>query len=802
MRILLFLLFTTAVTFGWGQVSLTTIGSPYTQDFNTLVNTGTSSVLPTGWSLNEVGGNATYAAGNGSDNTGNTYSFGATGTAERALGGLLSGSVTPSFGASFTNNTGSIITSIDLAYIGEQWRIGATGRVDRIDFQYSENATSLITGTWTDVNTLDFTAPTTTGTLGALNGNLAANRTAISSSITGLSIAIGATFWIRWTDLNASGSDDGLSVDDFSLTPFTTGSNTITTTTVATSPFVVTCNTAATGSVDFTSTGTFNPANVYTAQLSDELGDFTIPTNIGTLASTALNGTIPFSIPAGTFAGSLYRIRVISNDPLTIGTDNGIDLTITNNCIITTGTVSSSSFSVSCAAGTNGTIDFTSSSTMLGGNVYSAQLSDAAGSFIASTTIGTLSSTADNGTISFTIPATTTTGSNYLIRVIASNPSTTGNSSVPLTITLTDGPCAQVPPHLTSVIINSCDPTCDEGYNEIVFGTSGDYSFDVNTTNFDFLYGSTNPGTNYTDVLVNNTTGINQLNTAAGCPGLFIDAVGTTIPPNSSWVLVYRDICEEALTWSGLCGSGPIYVIFQNDANWSTTGNFANNPSAASPIRYFRTAITTTSGSTFTINYTTDGNQYPDNDGVYATFDANGGAATSYGDNNCILDPVLLPSDLVNFKGQIINSQSLLTWETSSEQNNDYFTISHSTTGYNFEAIGQVQGAGNATTLNNYNLTHDRPSSGINYYKLTSTDFDGTTYVKGIVSLLFNSNGCYFDAQTSEIKFNERSDYRIFSMDGKLLGEVMNESRLLFNQQGIVLIQDLRTGLTERLFVP
>jgi hypothetical protein len=341
---------------------------------------------------------------------------------------------------------------------------------------------------------------------------------------------------------------------------------------------------------------------------------------------------------------------------------------------------------------------------------------------------------------------------------------------------------------------------CSEGDNELVFGTSGDYSFNVNTTNFDFSYGGTFPGTNYTDVLVNNTTRINELNTAAGCGSLFIDANGGNVPANANWMLASTNICDEALTWSGLCGLAPIYVIFQNDSDWNSLGNFANNPSAPG-TRFYRTSITTTLGTNFTIDYTTNGS-YPDSDGVFASFDADGGAAISYGDDNCILQPVLLPTGLLSYNGKLINGQSLLTWQTNSEQNNDYFTVAHSTTGYDFEVIGQVQGAGNSSTLNDYNLIHLRPAQGINYYKLTSTDFDGTTYTKGIVSLLFNSNGCYFDAQTSEIKFNERSDYRIFSMDGKLLGEVMNESSLLFNQQGIVLIQDLRTGLTERLFVP
>jgi uncharacterized repeat protein (TIGR01451 family) len=210
-------------------VSLTTLGSAATQSFNTLSNTAgstTNNLTITGWFLTESGGgtrdNEQYAVDTGGSNTGDTYSYGAAGNTDRALGGLQSGTLIPTFGACFTNNTGGTITSLDLAYTGEQWRIGntAAARDDRIDFQYSTNATSLTTGTWTDVNALDFTNPIkTAGVAGALDGNNAANRTAISNTISSLSIANGATFWIRWNDLNASGADDGLAVDDFSLTP-------------------------------------------------------------------------------------------------------------------------------------------------------------------------------------------------------------------------------------------------------------------------------------------------------------------------------------------------------------------------------------------------------------------------------------------------------------------------------------------------------------------------------------------------------------------------------------------------------
>ncbi|MBW8874591.1 MAG: ExeM/NucH family extracellular endonuclease [Acidobacteria bacterium] len=206
-------------------VSLTTLGSASTQNFDTLSNTAgstTNSLTIPGWFLTESGGgardNEQYAVDTGGSTTGDMYSYGAAGSTERALGQLRSGTLIPLFGACFTNNTGSTITSLAVAYTGEEWRLGTAARTDQMNFEYSLNATDLVTGTWTGVAALNFVTPDT-ATTGAKNGNAAADRTALSSTITSLSIANGATFWIRWNDTDATGADDGLAVDDFSITP-------------------------------------------------------------------------------------------------------------------------------------------------------------------------------------------------------------------------------------------------------------------------------------------------------------------------------------------------------------------------------------------------------------------------------------------------------------------------------------------------------------------------------------------------------------------------------------------------------
>ncbi|MDK2771667.1 MAG: choice-of-anchor D domain-containing protein [Flavobacterium sp.] len=193
----------------WGQVSLTGLGVPntYTQNFNT-----STATVPAGWFFYETGSNANtaFSTGTGTGIGGDTYFLG--NANEWAFGGLLSGSLNPTVGAAFTNNTGTTITEFVISYLGETWRVGTASRSDRLDFQYSDNATSLSTGTWVDYDALDYANPGQATGSGSLQ-----HSSNISSTITGLNIAPGATFWIRWNDFNASGSDDAMAADNFSI---------------------------------------------------------------------------------------------------------------------------------------------------------------------------------------------------------------------------------------------------------------------------------------------------------------------------------------------------------------------------------------------------------------------------------------------------------------------------------------------------------------------------------------------------------------------------------------------------------
>lgn len=107
-------------------------------------------------------------------------------------------------------------------------------------------------------------------------------------------------------------------------TSTTASGNTITTSAVAAPP----CNgTANPVTVNYAIAGTYNPGNVFTVELSDQLGGFSAPLNIGSVVSTSA-GSINASIPFDLVQGSSYKIRVVSNDPP--ATSNAVS--VASNC--------------------------------------------------------------------------------------------------------------------------------------------------------------------------------------------------------------------------------------------------------------------------------------------------------------------------------------------------------------------------------------------------------------------------------------------------------------------------------------
>ncbi|MFT5859922.1 MAG: hypothetical protein ACI865_002028 [Flavobacteriaceae bacterium] len=109
---------------------------------------------------------------------------------------------------------------------------------------------------------------------------------------------------------------------------------------------------------------------------------------------------------------------------------------------------------------------------------------------------------------------------------------------------------------------------------------------------------------------------------------------------------------------------------------------------------------------------------------------------TAYNEPLCTI-PVL-PIELLSFTASVQNTDVELNWITASENNNDYFTIERSTDALNFTSISTLSGAGNSAEMISYSTVDDRPFTGVSYYRLEQTDYDGETSYSNIVAVELN----------------------------------------------------------------
>lgn len=209
-----------------GAASISAKNTPYFQNFDGLDITGTNLVnLPVGWQTSESGSgaryNGGYAADNGAGTSGDLISYGATSTTDRALGTLLSSSIAPRFGVFVKNTTGSVVDSVRIEFTLEQWRCGTINRADSFIVEYNINRggidTNAVNNTgWSRFPNLLLSGKTYTAT-GTLDGNISANQTRFTAMLTGITLNNNDTLVIRFVDYNATGSDDGMAIDSFSM---------------------------------------------------------------------------------------------------------------------------------------------------------------------------------------------------------------------------------------------------------------------------------------------------------------------------------------------------------------------------------------------------------------------------------------------------------------------------------------------------------------------------------------------------------------------------------------------------------
>lgn len=129
---------------------------------------------------------------------------------------------------------------------------------------------------------------------------------------------------------------------------------------------------------------------------------------------------------------------------------------------------------------------------------------------------------------------------------------------------------------------------------------------------------------------------------------------------------------------------------------------------------------------------------------------------------DCI--PVFLAISLESFKAINQGSKNHISWVTTTEMNNEYFTVERSISGLNWEEVGRVVGAGNSDKPLFYSIEDYGLFYPVTYYRLKQTDIDGEFSYSEVISV--NAERDEGMNMVSPLFPNPANEYSTFSYVG------------------------------------
>ena len=135
--------------------------------------------------------------------------------------------------------------------------------------------------------------------------------------------------------------------------------------------------------------------------------------------------------------------------------------------------------------------------------------------------------------------------------------------------------------------------------------------------------------------------------------------------------------------------------------------------------------------------------------------------------------PVVLKSLSAKKQGGTV----AITWETTSETNNDYFVVERSENAMSWQPLVTIKGAATIQALQQYHTTDEQPLIGMNYYRLKQVDFDQTATYSRMVSIDmgdFKINGLWPNpvGDVLNVKLNQplqQAEYEITDINGTVV---------------------------------
>jgi hypothetical protein len=284
----------------------------------------------------------------------------------------------------------------------------------------------------------------------------------------------------------------------------------------------------------------------------------------------------------------------------------------------------------------------------------------------------------------------------------------------------------------------------------------------INAGTYDFTFASSNTFCNSGSMIVHtiamsSSGAINNSGTihATGNVTMSSCVPGINVCPNST-LTIDGNLSASSSTLQGVAPCGKISVGGVSDFSSTTLTTFnledagaVGSPGSGQPYAHSCSSCTSS------------GMGYFD---VYCSQDLN------------------LPIKLLSFTAQYISDDKVeAKWITATETHNDYFTVERSADGQNFQLAGIVKGAGTSSEKLSYSFVDEHPFSGISYYRLRQTDFDGKYSLSKIVAVEQNKNttGTIFPNPTSgsyTIRLTGKNENQVVVAMYDMLGQIVYNS--------------------------
>ena len=162
-----------------------------------------------------------------------------------------------------------------------------------------------------------------------------------------------------------------------------------------------------------------------------------------------------------------------------------------------------------------------------------------------------------------------------------------------------------------------------------------------------------------------------------------------------------------------------------------------------------------------------------------------------------VYESAVLPVELCCFNASLLDHQVKLEWKTLSELKNSHFNIQKSSSGIDFETIGQVNGHGTTQQERGYGFLDNAPFTGINYYRLQQVDYDNEWEYSNVISIEINSSVTTIKIYPNPVKeeltidlgnYGTPQSIEIWNTQGQLI-------RTIIDFKNTILVSDLTTGM-------